>query len=111
MQIELLAPDLMVASRLQAVLPQARSEWASVPGRLLLVDAGPGAAPGWAESIRAAKADGALVIAFAPHSMADRLKSARAAGADLVAVNGDMLTDPLAVIRRLRRGTEPAASS
>lgn len=110
MQIELLVPDLMAASRLRAAVTAALTEWASVSCQLLLIDVGPTAAKDWASAIESAKADGGLVIAFAPHAMAARLAEAKRAGADLLAVNGDMLTDPLAVIRRLMDSARPPAT-
>lgn len=102
MQIDLLVPDLMAHSRLSGAFAAASSELEQMAGSLLVVDVGTMAALGWEKAISRAKAKGVSVIAFSPHSMAKRLAEAKRAGADLVAVNGDMLTDPLAVVRRLK---------
>ncbi len=101
MQIELLVPDLMSHSRLRHAFATAAAELEEMPGALLVVDVGPMAALGWEKAIRRAQANSVRVIAFGPHSMAPRLAACRRLGVDVVAVNSEMLTDPVAVVRRL----------
>lgn len=102
MQIDLLVPDLMAHSRLRGAFDAASGELEQMAGTVLVVDVGTMASLGWERAISRAKAKGVSVIAFSPHSMAGRLAEAKRQGADLVAVNGDMLTDPMAVVRRLK---------
>ncbi len=105
MRLAILTKDLLISVRLEEALHRAghdiltasRSEEADVA----LVDLGPTGLPDPSGTIRRLRAAGVKVIAFGPHAQTDALARARESGAEIVASNGQALSDPQGLIARM----------